>query len=157
MAGQKVDAQRDIIAELPHVWAVLSDVQRLPKVLRAVEAVERSVVEPLQVGSAWRERRRFLGKMEDAERTVTAMEAGKRLVIECDVDGSHYITDYVLQPSSLGTRLRVEFTSEASDSSSLQRAAWAVLGKMGARATKAALDEDLEDFAVAAESLANKR
>lgn len=151
MAGHRVEAQRDIIAELADVWIVLADIDRYAKVLRSVEAIERIEGQGFDVGVSWREHRRFVGRVESHVLTVTLVDPARRAVIESESGGTLYRTEFTLQPSSVGTRLRVEFAAETRDASALQRMAWTVFGSMGAKATKKALDDDLADFARAVE------
>jgi hypothetical protein len=77
-------------------------------------------------------------------------------VHESESQGTRYRTEYSLHPSSLGTRLRVEFSAETGATSPTRRMVWAVFGKLGAKATKQALDDDLEDIASAVENSARR-
>ncbi|MCB2412248.1 SRPBCC family protein [Demequina sp. TTPB684] len=156
MAAHKVEAQRDILAEAIEVWAVLTDLDRTPKVLRSVERVERVAGEGYDVGVTWIEDRRLFGKTETETLTITLADPPRRTVHESESHGTRYRTEYSLHPSSLGTRLRVEFSAETGDNSAAKRLAWAVFGKLGAKATKQALDADLEDIAKTVESRATR-
>jgi carbon monoxide dehydrogenase subunit G len=154
MAAHKVEAQRDILAEAVEVWAVLTDLERTPKVLRSVERIERVAGQGYDVGVTWIEDRRLFGKTETETLTITLADPPRRAVHEAESQGTRYRTEYSLHPSSLGTRLRVEFSAETEATSAARRMAWAVFGRLGARATKQALDDDLEDIANAVESRA---
>ena len=154
MAAHKVETQRDIIAEAVEVWAVLADLDRTPKVLRSVERIQRVAGQGYDVGVTWIEDRRLFGKTETETLTITLADPPRRAVHEAESQGTRYRTEYSLHPSSLGTRLRVEFSAEKEATSAAKRMAWAVFGKLGARATKQALDDDLEDIANAVESRA---
>ena len=155
MAGQRVEVQRDILAEAVEVWAVLTDLDRTPKVLRSVESVQRVSGHGYDVGVSWIEQRRLFGKVETETLTISLVDPPRRAVHESSSNGTRYRTEYSLHPSSLGTRLRVEFSAEIESASTAKRVAWAVFGKLGAKATKQALDEDLEDIALAVESRAS--
>lgn len=156
MAAHKVEAQRDILAEAAEVWAVLTNLDRTPKVLRSVERVERVSGQGYDVGVTWIEDRRLFGRTETETLTITLADPPRRAVHESAGQGTRYRTEYSLHPSSLGTRLRVEFSAEMRATSATKRMAWAVFGKLGAKATKQALDDDLEDIANAVESNAHR-
>lgn len=156
MAAHKVEAQRDILAEVAEVWAVLTDLDRTPRVLRSVERVERVCGQGYEVGVMWIEDRRLYGKTETETLTVTFADPPRRAVHEAESHGTRYRTEYSLQPSSLGTRLHVEFSADTEATSAVKRVAWAVFGKLGAKATKQVLDGDLEDIANALESRATR-
>ncbi len=152
MAAHKVEAQRDIVAEAVEVWAVLTDLDRAPKVFRSVERIERVAGQGYDAGVSWIEERRLFGKTESETLTVTLADPPRRAVHESESQGTRYRTEYSLHPSSLGTRLRVEFSAETGATSTARRVVWAVFGKLGAKATKQVLDDDLEDIAIAVES-----
>jgi len=154
MAAHKVEAQREILAEAAEVWAVLTDLDRTPKVLRSVERIERVSGQGYDVGVSWIEDRRLFGKTERETLTITLADPPRRAVHEAESHGPLYRTEYSLHPSSLGTRLRVEFSAETEATSAAKRVAWTVFGKLGAKATKQALVDDLEDIANAVESRA---
>ncbi len=154
MAAHKVEVQRDILAEVAEVWAVLTDLDRTPTVFRSVERVERVSGQGYDVGVSWIEDRRLFGRTETETLTITLADPPRRAVHENQSQGTRYRTEYSLHPSSLGTRLRVEFSAETGHTSATKRMAWAVFGKLGAKATKQALEDDLEDVANAVESRA---
>jgi len=152
MAGHSVRVQRDILAEPADVWSVISDVDRLPKVLRNVDSVERLVGTGFVPGVEWRETRRMFGKSDTEDMRVTECEAPVRAVLESEDKGTTYETVFELSPSSLGTRLSVTFGARTDDANAGQKFAWALFGPMGAKATKSALEQDLADIANAVES-----
>lgn len=147
MAIRKVEAQRDILTEAADVWAVLVDLGRSPKVLRSVDAVDLSAFAALEGGAVWGETRRNGGRTESSFVRVLALETNKTLLLAFEDSGTTYKVLYSLLPSSLGTRLRVEVTWEAGGLAGLK----GLVSKSPARATKQILDEDLEDYARAAE------
>ncbi len=154
MAAHKVAVQRDIFAEVAEVWAVLADLDRTPAVLRSVERIERVAGQGYDVGVSWIEDRRLFGKTETDTLTVTLIDPPRLAVHEAASGGMRYRTEYSLLPSSLGTRVRIEFSAEAEAVPAARRIAWAVFGKLGAKAAKQAFDADLEDIANAVESRA---
>ena len=156
MAAHRVEVQRDILAEAVEVWALLTDLDRTPKVFRSVERVERVSGQGYDVGVTWIEDRRLFGRTETETLTITLADPPRRAVHESQSQGTRYRTEYSLHPLSLGTRLRVEFTADTGATSATKRMAWAVFGKLGAKATRKALEDDLEDVANAVESRAHR-
>ncbi|HZJ40457.1 MAG TPA: SRPBCC family protein [Demequina sp.] len=156
MAAHRVEAQRDILAEVVEVSAVLTDLDRTPTVFRSVERVERVSGQGYDVGVTWIEDRRMFGRTETETLTITLADPPRRAVHESQSQGTRYRTEYSLHPLSLGTRLRVEFTADTGATSTTKRMAWAVFGKLGAKATRKALEDDLEDIANAVESRAHR-
>jgi carbon monoxide dehydrogenase subunit G len=152
MAGHTVRVQRDILAEREDVWAVLTDLERFSKVLTSVDLVERVSGTGFEVGTRWRETRRMFGKSATEEMWVSALDAPSRMVVQAESKGTLYETVFELAPSSLGTRLSVTFGAETSEASAGQKLSWALLGPLGAKATKSALEQDLADIAMAVES-----
>lgn len=151
MAGQRVEAQRDIIAEAADVWIVLADIDRYAKVLRSVEAVERLNGQGFDVGVTWRETRRVQGRLETHQTAVMLADPGRRAVLETERDGAVYRTELSLHPSGVGTRLRAELVIENPDRSAMARVTTSLFGSGAAKSAKAALDQDLEDFGHAIE------
>lgn len=156
MAGHVVRAQRDIIAEPAEVWTVLTELERFPKVLTAVDSVERLAGTGLEVGARWRETRRMFGKLVTEELWVAAVEPMRRLVVHSESKGAVYETVFEIVPSSLGTRLSVTFGAETSEASAGQKLSWALLGPLGSKATKTALEQDLADIGAAVEAGARR-
>ncbi len=156
MAAHRVEAQRDILAEVVEVWALLTDLDRTPTVFRSVERVERVSGQGYDVGVTWVEDRRLFGRTETETLTITLADPPHRAVHESQSQGTRYRTEYSLQPLSLGTRLCVEFSADTRAKSATKRMAWAVFGKLGAKATRKALEDDLEDVANAVESRAHR-
>lgn len=152
MAGHTVRVQRDIVAEPAEVWAVLTDLERFSKVLTSVDLVERLSGPGFGVGTRWRETRRMFGKVATEEMWVSELEPPARMVVQAQSKGTVYVTVFDLAPSSLGTRLAVSFGAETTEASAGQKISWALMGPLGAKATKSALEQDLADIARAVES-----
>lgn len=152
MAGHTVRVQRDIIAEAGDVWSVLTDLDRFAKVLTAVDQVERVSGDGFGPGVRWRETRRMFGKASTEEMWVEEMDAPSRMVVRAESKNTVYETVFELAPTGLGTRLSVTFGAETGQASAGQKLSWALMGPLGAKATKSALEQDLEDIAMAVES-----
>lgn len=152
MAGHTVRAQRDILAEPAEVWALITDLERLTRALHAVESIERLEGNGFEPGVTWRETRRMLGKVDTEVIKVAEVVPHRLVVLHAESGGSVYETRFEVSPSSLGTRLAITFGAETSQASAGKKLAWAVLGPLGAKTTKDALEKDLEDIAIAVES-----
>jgi uncharacterized protein YndB with AHSA1/START domain len=152
MAGHTVRAQRDIIAEPAEVWAVITDLERLARTLHSVDSIERVAGTGFAPGVSWRETRRMMGKLDTEEMTVVEVVPPRLVVLHAQSKGSTYETRYELAPSSLGSRLAISFGAETSQANAGQKLAWAVLGPLGGKAAKSALEKDLEDIALAVEA-----
>lgn len=146
MAAQTFAASHEIIAEPDQVWAVLSDIDRSPRVLTTVTAVERIEGPPFDIGTRWKETRLIPGGISTEELTVTGIVTGRSVTVEADIAGSKIRATYRVKPSSLGTRLEAECVVE-SGSSGFGR-----LFNPGSRVGRAAregLEQDLRDIGAA--------
>jgi carbon monoxide dehydrogenase subunit G len=108
MAGPTFAASAEIIAEPDQVWAVLADIDRSPRVLTSVTAVERIDGPPFDVGTRWKETRLIPGGKATEELTITAIVPGRSVTFEADLAGTRLKVVYYVKPSSLGTRLEAE-------------------------------------------------
>jgi uncharacterized protein YndB with AHSA1/START domain len=154
VAGHTITLTR-IVHASPHlVWAVLTDLDRAPEVLRNVTKVERMTDGPYAVGTRWQETRRMMGKEETEEMWVTESDPLRRTVVAASSKGAEYRTTFELehQPDDT-TLLRCTFHGETPDPTGVQKLLWAVLGRLGAKVTRKAIEQDLEDIAAAAQSM----
>ena len=140
---------RRIAAPRDRVWEVLTDVDRSPEVISAIQSVERVRGEGFDVGTRWRETRTMMGREATEEMEVTAVEPGERYVVETDGTGAHYRSEFVLEGDGGGTEVTMTFASEPSGA--LARILDATVGRLLAGATRRALAADLEDVAHASE------
>ena len=94
----------------------------------------------------------MFGKTSTEEMWVAEMDAPQRMVVKAESKNTVYETVYELIPTGLGTRLSVTFGAQTGEASAGQKFAWALMGPLGAKATKSALEQDLADIAGAVES-----
>jgi carbon monoxide dehydrogenase subunit G len=135
-----------IAAPLEHVWSVLTDLERAPEHVSAIQSVEVLTPGPFGVGTRWRETRTMFGKTATEEMTVTASEPPRRYVAEADSAGAHYVTEFVVSPADQGaTQARVTFRGEPR--SPLAKVASAAMGWMLRGSMVKALRKDLDELA----------
>ncbi len=146
MAGHSVSVRRELLAEPPVVWAIVTDIDRANKTLTAVEKVERVSGTGFDVGTKWRETRRMLGRLETEDMEVLESQPPNRAVIGSESNGTSYRTEIELLPSSLGTTLIFTFHAEPGKAGMGQKMMFAVLGNAGVKAAKASLEQDLADI-----------
>lgn len=139
------------MADLEHVWQVLTDIDGAPQVLTSVVANERLDGPEYGTGTRWRETRRIFGREETEELWVTEAVAPRSTTIESESGGTRYTTVFTCVPSGLGAKLGVAFSAVTPRPSLAQRIGWALFGKTGMRASQDALQQDLNDIAQVAE------
>ncbi len=143
---------RDVGAASERVWNVMTDLERAPEVLSAVDRIERMDDHAdFGVGTRWRETRTLFGKQATEELEVTSVQQGRSYTVEADSRGAHYRSTMRVEP--LGPdRSRLHLTFGAEPGSLLGRIFSAAIGRLFAGATRKALQGDLDDIAAAAES-----
>ena len=57
-----VEVRRHVAAPVERVWALATDLEGSPRVVRGIEAVEVLTPGPFGVGTRWRETRRMFGR-----------------------------------------------------------------------------------------------
>lgn len=148
MAGTSVTAHREIIAEPEQVWAFITDVERTARYLHAVESVERLTAKGFEVGTRWRETRRIGGNRETSEVWVSAIEPGKYYTVSAERGGVAFQSTYRVLPSSLGTRLQVEYEASTA-TGGLGGIMMKMTGGAASKVIKSAIEQDLADLAAA--------
>ncbi|MFF8958980.1 SRPBCC family protein [Streptomyces sp. NPDC014894] len=150
MANRSVVVERRIAAPAERVWRALTDLERAPAVLSAVESVELLSEGAFGVGTRWRETRRMLGKRATEEMWVTASEPPLGYVVEAASRGARYVSDFALRPAGpAATDVRMTFTAVPPGGAAGLAAR--LLGGLGARAVARAIAKDLEDVAASVE------
>jgi hypothetical protein len=155
MAGRELTVSRLVHASPEAVWAVLTDLERAPEVLRgvtSVEVVDGAGGEGYAEGTRWVETRRILGREESQLLEVTGVDPPRRTVVESRDHGVRYRTVFSLQRREDGTRLEMCFGASHPDPTLLFRLTSAVFGRVGMALTRKLLEQDLADIAAAAES-----
>ncbi|MFA9429207.1 SRPBCC family protein [Egicoccus sp. AB-alg2] len=140
---------RHVDAPPERVWAVLTDLERSPEVIGAIQSVEVHTGPGFEVGTRWTETRTMMGRTASETMEVTAVDPGRSYVVEADSGGTHYRSEFRLAPDGDGTALTMTFDGQPSGLGG--RVAAATLGRLLARPTRKALAADLDDIAQASE------
>lgn len=144
--------ERRVAAAPERVWAVLTDLDRAPEVLTAVESVEVHTEPPFGLGTRWTETRTAFGRQATETMEVVEVEPGRRYVVEAVGTGSRYRSEFRVEPDGDGTRLVMTFGAEPLGM--VARAMAATIGRLFEGATRKALAADLDDIARASETAA---
>ncbi|MGV9451142.1 SRPBCC family protein [Streptomyces sp. NPDC003635] len=151
MTSKSVTVERRIAAAQGSVWAALTDLRGMERVLSGVSKVEVLSDGPFGVGTRWRETRRMFGKDATEEMWVTVCEVPERYVVEAESHGSRYVSEWELRADGpITTTVRMTFTATTAGGRVMGVLA-KVLGGLGARAVSKAIAKDLDDVAAAVE------
>ncbi len=152
MAGHSVTAAREIAADVERVWAIITDLDYSPEVMSSIVSIERVEGEGYEVGVRWRETRKLWGREETEEMWVSEVDAPRTTTVRAESRGTEYVTVFTLEPlDAATTRVSVDFTAETPSPGPAQRLGWLVFGRAGMKATRKALERDLEEIAAVAE------
>ncbi len=155
MTGHQLTVGRRIEATPAQVWSVITDLDRAEQVLSGVSRVQLMTDGPYAVGTRWRETRRMFGREATLEMWVADNDPLRRTVVEASSGATDYRTEFTLTPvGERATALSLAFGVETPDPGAVQKLLWRVAGGLGAKATRKALEQDLDDIAAAAESRA---
>lgn len=155
MSDHSQTLARDIEADPDRVWAVLTDLDHAEQNLSGVERIERLTEGPYRVGTRWRETRTMLGKESTQEMEVTDLEALGSTTVASSAGGVRYTTTFRLEALHPGTRLTMEFAGDAHEAGALTKIAAKVMGPLGNKAARQAMEKDLDDIVAAAERAAH--
>jgi carbon monoxide dehydrogenase subunit G len=141
---------RDIAAPAEKVWSIITDLERTRDVISGITALERTDGgSGFGVGTAWRETRVMFGRQATESMAVTALEEGRSYTVESDSRGAHYRSVMRVEPAGEGSRLWWEFGAEPRTAGARLLS---LVGKPFEGSMRKALERDLDDIAVAAES-----
>lgn len=152
MATQQLRLSRQIPASAEQVWAVLTDIEAAPRTLSDVLSVEVLTPGPYAVGTRWLETRKMFGFEGTEEMEVAVAEEPRRTVIVADAGGAAYRTEFLLSPisgSPDAIELTMVFSAAPQEKGGLKGALMGVMAKVGMKATRKAMEQDLEDIAAA--------
>ena len=152
MVGHSVSVERRIEADAARVWDVITDLDYSPEVLSAIVRIERVEGDGYDVGTRWRETRRMWGREETEEMWVSAVDEPRATTVRAESRGTAYVTVFTLEPEQEATVLRIDFSAETPHPGPAQRLGWLVFGRAGMKATRKALEQDLEEIAAVAEA-----
>lgn len=145
-----VEVRRHVAAPVERVWALATDLEGSPRVVRGIEAVEVLTPGPFGVGTRWRETRRMFGRSATEEMTVTEVEPQRCYATEASGPGVTYVSTLAFAPAPDGGT-DVTATFGGRPTTTVGRVLAALTGALGRRAIGRALAQDLEDIATAAE------
>lgn len=150
----EVTHSRVIAASPQRVWEVLTDVEHAAQTLSGVTSVQLMTDGPYAVGTRWRETRTMFGRSATQEMWVAECDPLRSTEVQAEAGGTRFTTTFTLVPQSDGaqTELTMRFAADASTASGLQSMAMKMFGKVAARASSKALEQDLADIATAAET-----
>jgi carbon monoxide dehydrogenase subunit G len=140
---------RHVDAPPERVWAVLTDLEHAPDVIRAIDAVEVHTGPGFGVGTRWTETRTMMGRTASETMEVTAVDPGRSYVVEAASGGTRYRSEFDVVPDGGGTQLTMTFAGQPSGLGTRLMAA--TIGRLFATATRRALAADLDDVAQASE------
>lgn len=143
--------ERTVAAGPGPVWEALTDLAGMERRISGVSKVEVLSQGAFGVGTRWRETRRMFGKDATEEMWVTACEPLERYVVEAESHGSHYVSEWRLRPQGpSATTIRMTFSAEPTGGAAGLLAK--ILGSVGSRAVRKAIEKDLREIAAAVES-----
>ncbi len=148
MPEQTLVVSRLIHAPVEQVWDVLTDLSSLASRLSGIESVHIMTSGPYAVGTRWRETRTFFGRAATEEMWVRRNDPLRSTVIEAANRGTYYRTTWELTAGE-GTELTMIFTATSPDSGMAATLA-RLLGPIGMRATRKAIEHDFDDIESAA-------
>lgn len=146
---KQVELSRHVNASVATVWALATDLEGAPQVLRGVDRVEMLTPGGFGVGTRWRETRTMFGRQATEELAVAAVEPERSYTVRAAGSGAQYVSTFTFTPTSGGTVVTVTFGAAAT--TGVARVLAALTGPLARRAVERALREDLEDLAQAAE------
>lgn len=110
---RSVEAAAEIAAPPEEVFAFLADPANLPSWQTGIVSAERTSPDPIGVGSTARIVRELGGQRLAVDLTITAYDAGRRLVLESAVSGIGVEATLDLAPRDGATDLRFGMTIRA--------------------------------------------
>jgi uncharacterized membrane protein len=150
MSETAVTVSRTILAPLETVWGIATDLRSMPETMSVITEVD--VLEggdPFDVGTRWRETRLMMRREVVEEMEVTAVAPQRGYTVEANNHGAHYKTILAFVPVGSG-QTEVTMTFEGTPQRP-QDVIQRMLGALGLRVVRRALERDLADLADAAE------
>lgn len=147
----ELSVSRRIAAPRERVWEVVTDLDRSPEVIEAIQSIERVRGDGFDVGTRWTETRTMFGREATETMEVTSIAPGRSYVVEADGRGARYRSEFRLEPAGDdATELTMSFGAEATGL--VGKVMSATIGRLFAGATRKAIQSDLDDIARAAEA-----
>lgn len=147
-----VKVSSDIGAPLEAVFARFTDVQFGPIHVSGIKDVQMLTPGGFGPGSRWRETRRVLGRLDEAEMEVTAFEMNRTYTITHHKSGVRIDTVFTFAPSPTGTVVSIEFglNEHGLPPGLLAPLEWAISGRV-----RDVLTKDLSDLKASVEKVAS--
>ena len=147
----EVSCTKHIDAPTDTVWALMTDLESFPETVSGIEGVERlDDSTGFGLGTTWRETRTMFGRTATEDMWVTEFEPGRSYVVEANSHGTEYRTSQRIEPDGDGSVLTMTFGGTATGTTA--KIMSATVGRLFAKATKNAFEQDLADIAAAAEA-----
>lgn len=142
--------ERRVAAPPARVWEVLTDLDRAPEVIGAIDSVEVHTDPPFGIGTRWTETRTMGGRQATETMEVVELDPGRRYEVEAVGTGARYRSGFQLEPDGDGTRVTSTFGAEPLGM--VSRLMAATIGRLFEGATRRAMAADLDDIARASEA-----
>jgi carbon monoxide dehydrogenase subunit G len=152
MSDITLTLERSIAAPPEAVWRVLTDLEAAAETLSGVTRIERLAGVGYAIGTRWRETRKVMGREETEEMEVVGIDEGRSTTIAAEARGMAYRTEFTLDPTPEGTRLRMRFGGSLLSPSWVQRAVAKLTAPLGMAVTRKVMRQELDDIAAAAEA-----
>ena len=145
-----ISLSRRIDAPIEKVWSAITDLERSAETISSILKIERlGAGSGFDVGTRWRETRKFFGKQATEEMEVTAIEPLRSYVVKADSHKVHYISEFSVEEAGGQTLLSMTFDAEPQGP--LTKLMAETVGRLMKGATRKALQKDLDEIAKAVE------
>ncbi len=152
MTSKTVSVTVQSTASPEAIWGVLTDLAHAAVNLPDIVELERiSDDAGFNLGTRWRETRKMMGKAATEEMWVTAIDEGSSYVVEAESRGTHYTSEYTVTPHADGSFVRLDFTGELVDPSTLRKLTADIMFALMAGVTRKMFKKDLETIIAVAE------
>ena len=140
-----ISASVDVHGRPEDVWSVITNIDDAVQKISAIEEVE-ILERPDEglVGLKWRETRQMFGKSATEVMWITDVEPNQLYQTRAERHGSIYVSRLSVEPQGDGSRLTMAF--DATPQNLFAKVMGATVGKLFEKATRDALQKDLEDI-----------
>ncbi len=145
-----IEMSVNIHAPASKVFALATDIERLPEIIPSIKKVEMLTEGPVGLGTKFRETRVMFKKEATEEMEFTSFEPDHSYVLEAESMGSHYTSTITFTPKDSGTTMTWRFAAESLGGFSA--IVGSILFTLFAGASRRALLEYLEAIKAAAEA-----
>lgn len=141
-----VQVAREIDAPADDVWAAVTDLDAAPRMISAIDAVERlDDGVAFGVGTTWRETRTMFGRSATERLEVTQLDAPRRYTATA-VNGATVATSVIAIAPLGADRCRLSMSMATTSANLVGRFVSALVGVVFARSMRTALQRDLDDI-----------